>query len=67
MPGWRMGNSSSGEVMALEEPGFRMGNSSSPSSRAVGIGIGADIVPRIDLRPDLVRLALHKFGMLFDG
>lgn len=46
VPGFRIGNSSSGEVKAFAEPGFRMGNSS--SSMALGMGMGAEMVPRMD-------------------
>jgi hypothetical protein len=57
VPGFRIGNSSSGEVKAFAEPGFRMGNSS--SSIALGIGMGAEMVPRMDfgagLRAGLAR------------
>jgi len=57
VPGFRIGNSSSGEVKAFAEPGFRIGNSS--SSIALGIGMGAEMVPRMDfgagLRPGLAR------------
>jgi hypothetical protein len=52
-PGLRIGNSSSGNVVALIDP-VRIGNSS--SSIGFGIGIGADIFPRIDgCWPDLGR------------
>jgi hypothetical protein len=67
-PGCRTGNSSSGFVAAFAEPGFRIGNSS--SSNPVGIGIGAEMVPRIDLlRPGLARLTAPDFqrlGMAFE-
>ena len=63
VPGFRMGNSSSTIVAAFIELGFLMGNSS--SSGAPCIGIGADMVPRIDLRPGLARPgpAFHKLGI----
>jgi hypothetical protein len=67
-PGCRIGNSSSRFAAAFAEPGFRIGNSS--SSNPVGIGIGAEMVPRIDLlRPGLARLAAPDFqrlGMAFE-
>ena len=47
VPGFRIGNSSSGEVKAFADPGFRIGNSS--SSMELGMGMGAEIVPRMDL------------------
>lgn len=46
VPLWRMGNSSSGLFVARLEPGFRMGNSS--SSAGCGIGIGPEILPRME-------------------
>lgn len=41
-----MGNSSSGDLSTKPVPGLRMGNSS--SSAALGIGIGFEILPRMD-------------------
>jgi len=46
VPGRRMGNSSSLDVIATLEPGMRIGNS---SSSAAGMGIGPEMVPRMDL------------------
>ena len=65
-PGCRIGNSSSTVVTAFAEPGFRIGNSS--SSRVLCMGIGAEMVPRIDLlRPGLARPAVfQRLGILFD-
>lgn len=57
VPGLRIGNSSSAFIDALADPGFRNGNSS--SSRVIGIGIGLEMVPRIDLRPALARPAVE--------
>lgn len=62
LPGLRIGNSSSSVVVAMPVPGFRIGNSS--SSIRLGMGIGADILPRMDWwpdfgRPDFGRLALE--------
>ena len=64
VPGCRIGNSSS---TAFADPGLRIGNSSSSSSsRTLGIGIGAEMVPRIDLRPGLARPEgdFHRLGMV---
>jgi hypothetical protein len=57
VPGSRIGksSSSSGATDVFAEPGFRIGNSS--SSGDFGIGIGAEMVPRIDLCRDLARPA----------
>lgn len=57
VPGVRIGNSSSAVIDALADPGFRIGNSS--SSGLLGIGIGAEIVPRIDLCRVLARPAVE--------
>ena len=56
-PGVRIGNSSSAVTDALADPGFRIGNSS--SSGLLGIGIGAEMVPRIDLCRVLARPAVE--------
>jgi hypothetical protein len=52
-----MGNSSSAVTDALADPGFRIGNSL--SSGVIGIGIGAEMVPRIDLCRVLARAAVE--------
>lgn len=52
-PGERIGNSSSAARDALADPGFRTVNPSSMG--AAGIGMGAEMVPRMDLCPDLER------------
>jgi hypothetical protein len=57
VPGKRIGNSSSAAVDALADPGFRIGNSS--STGLVGIGIGAEMVPRMDLCRVLARPAVE--------
>lgn len=67
VPGLRIGNSSSAAADALADTGFRIGNSS--ASGVLGIGIGAEMVPRIDLWRDLARLAVepdfpNMLGML---
>lgn len=56
-PGVRIGNSSSAVTDALADPGFRIGNSS--SSGLLGIGIGAEMVPRIDFCRVLARPAVE--------
>jgi hypothetical protein len=56
-PGARIGKSSSAVVDVLEDPGFRIGNSS--SSGLLGIGIGAEMVPRMDLCRVLARPAVE--------
>lgn len=57
---------SSSVLVDLTAPKDRAGNSLS-SSRAFGIGIGPDIVPRIDLLPAFTRLAFapdfHMLGI----
>jgi hypothetical protein len=57
VPGLRIGNSSSVAIDALADPGFRIGNSS--SSGVLGIGIGAEMVPRMDLFRGLARPAVE--------
>ena len=54
LPGRRMGNSSSdgGLGAANVVPGLRIGNSS--SSVGLAIGIGPDILPRMDWRPEVL-------------
>ena len=46
VPRRRIGNSSSAVLVAIPVPGFRMGNSS--SSVGLAMGIGPDILPRMD-------------------
>ncbi len=61
-----MGNSSSGGRLAKVEPGFRMGKSS--SSIELLIGIGPEILPRMDCWPALCRpgpeLDLNKLTLI---
>jgi hypothetical protein len=68
VPGLRIGNSSSFDVVAMPVPGTLIGNSS--SSTALGIGIGPEMVPRMDLWPVFGRPAfepLFQIGMVPGG
>lgn len=56
VPGFRIGNSSSA-VDSFATPGLLVGNS--PPFGGLGIGIGAEIVPRIDLCRGLARPAVE--------